>query len=133
MCISYVYMKEKLIRKEYTEGYPNIRSNLYFAKCFRCKHEWIPRVENIKTCAKCRSPYWDKAKNEKQYNQMRLWAANIVQNAKRRGFIGKPDFHKCKDCGKKATKWDHRNYGRPLIVEPVCHSCNIKRSKTKNI
>jgi len=29
-------------------------------KCNRCGHEWIPRVENPKWCAKCRSPYWNK-------------------------------------------------------------------------
>lgn len=40
--------------------------------CLRCGHEWIPRgryvVEgrvDIKTCPKCRSPYWDRAKTKK--------------------------------------------------------------------
>lgn len=31
--------------------------------CERCGHEWVPRGENEvepKTCAKCRSPYWDR-------------------------------------------------------------------------
>lgn len=24
-------------------------------KCNRCSHEWIPRIENTKTCPKCKS------------------------------------------------------------------------------
>ena len=36
-------------------------------KCERCDHEWVPRVEEIRVCPKCRSPYWDrKRKNKKR-------------------------------------------------------------------
>ena len=30
-------------------------------KCERCNYVWCPREKNDKpkTCAKCRSPYWD--------------------------------------------------------------------------
>jgi predicted Zn-ribbon and HTH transcriptional regulator len=28
--------------------------------CLRCGHTWIPKVPHPITCAKCRSPYWDK-------------------------------------------------------------------------
>ena len=32
-------------------------------KCNRCNHEWIRRQEiKPKTCPKCRSPYWNKAR-----------------------------------------------------------------------
>ena len=37
----------------------------------------------------------------------------------------------CTDCGKRATVYDHRDYGRPLDVEPVCQSCNLKRGPAK--
>jgi hypothetical protein len=37
----------------------------------------------------------------------------------------------CTDCGKPATEYDHRDYGKPLDVQPVCHSCNIKRGPAK--
>jgi len=30
-----------------------------FLKCKRCGHEWVQRVLHVKTCAKCRSPYWN--------------------------------------------------------------------------
>ena len=29
--------------------------------CERCGHQWIPRIEETPgTCAKCRSPYWNR-------------------------------------------------------------------------
>ena len=34
---------------------------------------------------------------------------------------------KCVDCGSPAYCYDHRDYGRPLDVEPVCRSCNNTR------
>lgn len=27
--------------------------------CCRCNHEWPSKLESPKTCAKCRSPYWN--------------------------------------------------------------------------
>lgn len=39
---------------------------------------------------------------------------------------------KCRDCGKPARVYDHRDYSRPLKVVPVCHSCNTRRGTAKN-
>lgn len=33
--------------------------NLASITCFRCSHEWIPRVKKVIICPKCKSPYWD--------------------------------------------------------------------------
>jgi hypothetical protein len=33
----------------------------------------------------------------------------------------------CVDCGAQAEAYDHREYSKPLDVEPVCHVCNHKR------
>jgi hypothetical protein len=33
----------------------------------------------------------------------------------------------CMDCGERATCWEHRDYARPLDVQPTCHSCNLLR------
>lgn len=30
----------------------------------------------------------------------------------------------CVDCGRRATQYDHRDYNKPLDVDPVCRSCN---------
>ncbi|MGF7131945.1 hypothetical protein P3T40_003428 [Paraburkholderia sp. EB58] len=35
----------------------------------------------------------------------------------------------CVDCGDPAQAYDHRDYARPLDVEPVCDSCNVRRGK----
>lgn len=37
----------------------------------------------------------------------------------------------CVDCGKQAAVYDHRDYSKPLDVEPVCRSCNAKRGPAK--
>jgi hypothetical protein len=29
-------------------------------QCTRCKHEWVIRDKEPKTCPKCNSPYWNK-------------------------------------------------------------------------
>ena len=33
----------------------------------------------------------------------------------------------CLDCGSPATCYDHRDYAKPLDVDPVCHGCNLRR------
>ena len=34
-------------------------------------------------------------------------------------------------CGGMAEQWDHRDYNKPLDVEPVCRSCNMRRGPAK--
>lgn len=34
---------------------------------------------------------------------------------------------RCADCPAWADEWDHRDYSRPLAVDPVCRSCNCQR------
>lgn len=33
----------------------------------------------------------------------------------------------CKDCGVPAQVYDHREYAKPLQVDPVCRRCNRRR------
>jgi len=33
----------------------------------------------------------------------------------------------CVDCGNQATEYDHRDYNKPLDVEPTCRRCNMRR------
>ena len=35
----------------------------------------------------------------------------------------------CTDCNSKATCYDHRDYTKPLDLDPVCASCNAKRGQ----
>jgi hypothetical protein len=30
--------------------------------CNRCNHEWLPKAFEVRTCPKCKSPYWDAEK-----------------------------------------------------------------------
>ena len=53
------------LKKNYDNLSPNDQAYadaLYIkTKCLRCGHIWIPRASGWpKTCAHCRSPYWDK-------------------------------------------------------------------------
>lgn len=43
------------------------------------------------------------------------------------GLVPPPEDFKCADCGRGAQAYDHRDYDRPLDVQPVCYSCNLKR------
>jgi hypothetical protein len=38
----------------------------------------------------------------------------------------------CVDCGESATEYDHRDYAKPLEVDPVCGRCNRKRGPALN-
>lgn len=38
----------------------------------------------------------------------------------------------CVDCEQPAAHYDHRDYARPLQVEPVCVSCNARRGPALN-
>lgn len=56
------------------------------------------------------------------------YAMQMVSAAKSRGILPALDGTiACNDCGQPATKYEHRDYARPLDVEPVCGSCNAKR------
>ena len=58
-------------------------------------------------------------------------AYNEVRRAVQRGDLPRLNRYqvgiRCVDCGAPATQWDHRSYSRPLDVDPVCSSCNIRR------
>ena len=39
----------------------------------------------------------------------------------------KETYTACLDCGNRAMVYDHRDYRRPLDVDPVCVGCNTAR------
>lgn len=39
----------------------------------------------------------------------------------------------CVDCGKQARDYDHRDYNKPLEVQPVCRPCNKRRGPAKAV
>jgi hypothetical protein len=60
-----------------------------------------------------------------------LGAQQVLYRAIRLGQLTKARGLVCADCGGMATDWDHRDYSKPLEVQPVCRSCNFKRGPAK--
>lgn len=68
--------------------------------------------------------------NRKNLKKLRNNASAAVSRAVKNGNLPRLDgIIKCKDCGIQASEYDHRNYTKPLEVEPVCGDCNKKRGK----
>ncbi|MBT9164868.1 MAG: hypothetical protein DDT23_00879 [candidate division WS2 bacterium] len=44
--------------------------------CKRCLHEWLPRKTEVRTCPKCRSPYWDRKKERPYVRKTKTEEAN---------------------------------------------------------
>lgn len=61
-------------------------------------------------------------------------AHRVVQSAINRGEIIdlKTQSVACVDCGVRAQCYDHRDYLKPLQVDPVCFSCNKLRGEGLN-
>jgi hypothetical protein len=57
----------------------------------------------------------------------KIRAAGEVARAIREGFLAHPLGLKCVDCQKPAIEYDHRDYNKPLKVDPVCRRCNSVR------
>lgn len=54
-------------------------------------------------------------------------AHQAVSAAVRRGELQPARERACVDCGKPARDYEHRDYSKPLDVQPTCRSCNIRR------
>jgi len=53
-------------------------------------------------------------------------AATAVAKAVKNGSLPKLDGTiNCIECGAAASEYDHRDYRKPLDVQPVCHACNV--------
>lgn len=72
------------------------------------------------TCSKCKPA--DHYTRTDQYR-----AHQAVAKAKRTGLLKDPSELSCVDCGDQAIEYDHRDYSKPLQVEPVCRRCNLLR------
>lgn len=59
-------------------------------------------------------------------------AHSAVSLAVARGQLPRAKELVCLDCGGPANDWDHRDYAKPLEVEPVCRSCNLLRGPALN-
>lgn len=81
----------------------DISARHHFAKqCFACHTAWAKRTGAGAACT-------------------------AVYAAIKSGRLAHPSACQCADCGKPATDYDHRDYSKPLDVQPVCRSCNKLR------
>lgn len=86
--------------------------------CVRCNKDITGRHFLAQYCWECFL-----AKNVTQNS-----AKSRVQQAIKKGGIQKLDGSVlCRDCGDVATVYDHRDYAKPLEVDPVCRACNRNR------
>lgn len=59
-------------------------------------------------------------------------ASSVVGKAVHAGQMLPARMHACSDCGRPASHYDHRDYTKPLLVDPVCPICNAKRGRAFN-
>jgi hypothetical protein len=85
--------------------------------CFRCgvsirRHSGIARV-----CLACNG----------KPSLLAARAHGLVHRAVKKGELPPARALACADCGKPACDYDHRDYNKPLEVEPTCRRCNLLR------
>lgn len=80
-------------------------------------------------CKECRESgrISDSVYNRRAFDAGTMWAGGLVQVEIRHGRIPHPTNLKCADCGCQAIEYDHRDYNKPLSVDPVCRGCNLNR------
>lgn len=49
---------------------------------------------------------------------------NQVGYAIKKGIIQRASCFECVRCGKQAKEYDHRDYAKPMDIQPMCRSCN---------
>ena len=73
-------------------------------------------------CRNCRQARY------KAQRALRGPAHNEVHKAIEEGRLPRLDGSiACLDCGKPAQVYEHREYAKPLAVDPTCKSCNVRR------
>jgi len=85
--------------------------------CRVCNGEIMGRHHLSKLCFPCSDH------NKNGGNKAR----QEVKKAVKQGILMSVKELKCLDCGCQAEIYDHKDYNKPLEVEPVCRSCNRKR------
>lgn len=84
-------------------------------------------MREVAGISRCPFIYEKEHRNRRSYLQSK--AHRAVRIAVLKGELPdlKASIVRCVDCGMRATDWDHRDYGKPLEVEPTCGSCNCLR------
>lgn len=108
--------RNRAYSREYAKKHPervNAHTKAYYERR-KSDPEFRQKVNHSTTATKRRYPLARAAQHK-------------IHSLVRRGKLPKASELSCVDCGKGATDYDHRDYTKPLEVEPTCRSCNRKR------
>ena len=87
--------------------------------CPHCEKTFTNRHPSAVFCFSCID--WGKR------HPLAAKASALVMRAIKLGDLPSLGGVLCFDCGAPATDYDHRDYTKPLDVDPVCRSCNCLR------
>lgn len=93
--------------------------------CERCGEPLVGRIATARFCVPCLPARF--------VDNGGYAAHRKVSDAVKRGKLPSAKTRACADCGKPAFDYDHRDYGKPLEVEPVCRSCNRLRGPARPV
>lgn len=78
-------------------------------------------------CSKCRASGAHLPRSSRSDWLGKDTAQRQVSISIRDGLLPSPRTLRCADCRGGAVEYEHRDYNRPLDVEPICRSCNLRR------
>lgn len=95
--------------------------------CEQCGGDISKRHRAARFCFPCIAVRARNAARNYIPNNDNQKARAITNCAVRVGFLPDPRDFLCVDCNRPAECYDHRDYNKPLEVEPVCRPCNSSR------
>lgn len=96
--------------------------------CVHCGAAFTTASHVARYCEDCRTANARRAQKRVERDRRLMKRAHaLVRNRLAQGLLPSPTLFVCADCGLPATAYDHRDYTKPLDVEPVCDTCNSLR------
>jgi len=109
----------------------------------RCDKTWVPRIDDVRQCPRCKSASWNKIKGEKIYDatsaslRQRKWQLHNPEKtechqkfkyALKKGILIRANT--CSACGINCKpNGHHPDYSKPLEVIWLCVGCHKKEHK----
>ena len=122
---------------------PRFRLSLKSGRWVSCRND--QRRDYLLTCIDCRGLFTaGTCKSQRCFECRQEWEASLrdgcrgahraVMEAIRTGVLKPAYAFLCADCrNEHAEVYDHRDYSKPLDVDPVCRRCNALRGPGKRV